>query len=284
MDGNVPDGAGTHETESGYVIIYFNYGYLWMIYMKNTKLVLALVAGAVLLTGCKNGVNGGLIASSGMSAYNAMTLSDADVKTLSDKSCKQTDSENQLAGASSKYSRRLKKIAKALGNNIDGTPVNYKVYLTRDVNAWAMANGCVRVYSGLMDMMTDNEIEGVLGHELGHVSLGHSRKAMQTAYATLAARDAISATSGVAAQLSQSQLGDLAEGVINSAFSRSQEFDADDFSYELLKKRNIKREGLVSAFEKLATMDAGRAKSLMDSHPTSADRARHIRDRIADDK
>jgi putative metalloprotease len=252
--------------------------------MKNTKLALALTIGVIMLAGCKNGVNGDLIASSGMSAYNAMTLSDADVKSLSNSSCKQMDSENQLAGASSKYSKRLKKIAKALGNNIDGTAVNYKVYMTRDVNAWAMANGCVRVYSGLMDMMTDNEIEGVLGHELGHVSLGHSRKAMQTAYATLAARDAISATSGVAAQLSQSQLGDLAEGVINSAFSRSQESDADDFSFDLLKKRGIKREGLVSAFDKFATMDAGRAKSLMDSHPTSADRAQHIRNRIAEDK
>lgn len=252
--------------------------------MKNTKLALALTIGVIMLAGCKNGANGDLIASSGMSAYNAMTLSDADVKSLSNSSCKQMDSENQLAGASSKYSKRLKKIAKALGNNIDGTAVNYKVYMTRDVNAWAMANGCVRVYSGLMDMMTDNEIEGVLGHELGHVSLGHSRKAMQTAYATLAARDAVSATSGVAAQLSQSQLGDLAEGVINSAFSRSQESDADDFSFDLLKKRGIKREGLVSAFDKFATMDAGRAKSLMDSHPTSADRAQHIRDRIAEDK
>ncbi len=39
--------------------------------------------------------------------------------------------------------------------------------MTSNVNAWAMANGCVRVYSGLMDMMNDNEIEGVLGHELG---------------------------------------------------------------------------------------------------------------------
>ncbi len=29
-----------------------------------------------------------------------------------------------------------------------------------------MANGCVRAYTpGLMDLMTDNEIEGVLGHE-----------------------------------------------------------------------------------------------------------------------
>ncbi|EBA3061969.1 metalloprotease [Salmonella enterica] len=248
--------------------------------MKNKSLLLAVAISATLLAGCKNGVNGNLIASSGMSAYKAATLSDADVKALSNNACKQMDSENQLAGTKSKYTKRLSKIAKALGNNIDGTPVSYKVYMTSDINAWAMANGCVRVYSGLMDLMTDNEIEGVLGHEL----VGHSRKAMQTAYATLAARDAISATSGVAAQLSQSQLGDLAEGVINSAFSRSQESDADDFSYDLLKKRGINTQGLVTAFDKFATMDAGHAKSLMDSHPASADRAQHMRDRIAEDK
>ncbi len=45
------------------------------------------------------------------------------------------------------------KIAKALGNNIDGTPVSYKVYMTSDVNERAK-NCCVRVYSGLMDLMT----------------------------------------------------------------------------------------------------------------------------------
>lgn len=148
----------------------------------------------------------------------------------------------------------------------------------------AMANGCVRVYSGLMDMMTDNEVEAVLGHELGHVALGHSRKAMQTAYATVAARDAISATGGAAASLSKSQLGDIGEGMINSAFSRSQESDADDFSYDLLKKRKISTQGLVGSFEKLASLDAGRSKSLFDSHPPSSERAQHIRDRIAADK
>ncbi|VEB54342.1 Putative metalloprotease yggG [Salmonella enterica subsp. enterica] len=43
--------------------------------------------------------------------------------------------------------------------------MNYKVYETKDVNAFAMANdGCIRVYSGLMDMMTDNEVEAVIGH------------------------------------------------------------------------------------------------------------------------
>jgi len=52
----------------------------------------------------------------------------------------------------------------------------------------------------------------------------------------------------------------------------------------LLKKRGIDRQGLVTAFDKFATMDAGHAKSLMDSHPASDDRAQHMRERIAADK
>ena len=80
--------------------------------------------------------------------------------------------------------------AESLVRELMGVPANYKVYQTKDVNAWAMANGCIRVYSGLMDMMTDNEVEGVLGHEMGHVALGHTRKAMQVALTTTATRTA----------------------------------------------------------------------------------------------
>lgn len=142
--------------------------------MKNTKLLLAIATSAALLTGCQNthGINTDLAISSGLNAYKAATLSDADAKAIANQGCVEMDSDNKVASKSSKYGKRLAKIAKALGNNINGTPVNYKVYMTSDVNAWAMANGCVRVYSGLMDMMNDNEIEGVLGHELGHVALG----------------------------------------------------------------------------------------------------------------
>lgn len=251
--------------------------------MTHAKKFLVLTVVALALVGCKN-MDGNMLASSGISAFKAATLSDADVKALSNDACKEMDATNKVAGASSKYTQRLNTIANALGKNAGGTPVNYKAYLTPDVNAWAMANGCVRVYSGLMDLMTDNEVEAVLGHELGHVVLGHSKKAMQAEYATLAARDAISATGGVAAQLSHSQLGSLAKGVINSAFSRAQESDSDDFSYDLLKKRGIKTLGLVTSFEKLANLDAGHSKSLFDSHPPSTERARHIRERMAADK
>ena len=132
-------------------------------------------------------------------------------------------------------------------------PVNYKVYITKDVNAWAMANGCVRVYSGLMDMMNDNEVRGVVGHEMGHVALGHTKKAMQVAYATSAARTVASSAGGVAGALSGSQLGDFSEKLINAQFSQTQESAADDYSFDLQKKKNLDPSGLVTAFNKLAT-------------------------------
>ncbi len=247
--------------------------------MKKSPLLIVSVATALTLGGCKS-LSLDDVMSLGSQSIQAASLSESDVKELSNKSCAQLDAQSKIAPANSPYTQRLNKIAKALGNNINGTPVNYKVYLTPEVNAWAMANGCVRVYSGLMDKMTDNEIEGVLGHELGHVALGHTKKRMQVAYATEIARTAISKSgNGAIADLTNSQVGDLAQTLVNSQFSQSQELDADNFSYDLMKKRNLNPEGIASAFDKL-----GGQSSLLSSHPASSKRSQNIRDKIAADR
>jgi len=223
---------------------------------------------------------GGLIGA-GSKVVQAATLSDADIKTLSDKSCAESDKQEKVAKRGSKYDARLQKLAKALGGTVNGQPANYKVYITSDVNAWAMANGCIRVYSGLMDMMTDDELQGVIGHEIGHVALGHSKKAMQTAYTVSAARDAAGAAGGSAvAALSASQLGDLTEKFINAQFSQSQESAADDYSFDMLQAKKLNTRGLVTAFQKLAELDGGKS-DMMSSHPSSTKRAKHIEERIA---
>ena len=251
--------------------------------MKIRSTVLALGIAAT-LTGCQNMDSNGLL-SSGAEAFQAYSLSDAQVKTLSDQACKEMDAKAKIAPANSEYSQRLNKIAAALGDNINGQPVNYKVYETKDVNAFAMANGCVRVYSGLMDLMNDNEVEGVLGHEIGHVALGHIKKATQTAYAAAAARNAAAASgNATVAALSQSQLGEIGEALVNAQFSQSQESAADDYSFDLLKKRGIPLEGLATAFDKLAKLSGGQESSMFDSHPGSQQRADHIRQRIASGK
>ena len=245
-------------------------------------LLVGLLAG--LLGGCANNgsvsnVNLESVAQAGGSAFKAATLSDADVKTLSEQSCAEMDKQSKISPVKSKYSVRLTKVVKGMPKSVSDTAINYKVYETKDVNAWAMINGCVRVYSGLMDLMTDDELRGVIGHELGHVALGHSKKAMQVAYTATAARQAASAAGGTVAQLSASQLGDLSEKLINAQFSQTQETEADDYAFDLLTTAKLKLEGLITAFEKLAKL--GDSNSMFSSHPSSSGRAQHIRDRIA---
>ncbi len=248
--------------------------------MKKICATLAAAACGVLAACSGVSLDPNSLVQSGSQAMQAASLTDSDVRTLSDKSCAQLDSENQIAPAGSAYTRRLNKIAAQLGNNINGVPVNYKVYLTKDVNAWAMANGCVRVYSGLMDMMTDDEVRGVVGHEMGHVALGHTKKAMQVAYATSAIRSVASSAGGSTGAISASQLGDFSEKLVNAQFSQSQETAADDYSFDIQKKKGQDPSGLVSAFNKLATLDGGKS-SMMSSHPASAARAQRIQQRIA---
>jgi putative metalloprotease len=239
--------------------------------------VLSTIA-ATLIAGCAgSNING--LTDAGGALFKAASLSDADVKSMADQACAQSDQQNRFAATNSTYSKRLTRIVEGL--NGTGVPVQARVYMAQDVNAWAMANGCVRVYSGLMDMMTDDEVRGVLGHEIGHVALGHTKKKMQVAYTALAARGALGASgNGAVSALSQSQLGDLAQSLINAQFSQTEESAADDYSFDLLTRNRGNRQALVSAFQKLAKLDGGHS-SIFSSHPGSADRAKHIQDRIA---
>ncbi|KUZ14011.1 peptidase [Burkholderia diffusa] len=238
---------------------------------------------AFLLSACGGvqNLDANSLTSAGTSLFKAATLSDSDIAALSNDSCKASDAESKIAAPNSAYSKRLTKVMKGFGDmTLNGQKINYKVYMTKDVNAWAMGNGCVRVYSGLMDMMNDDELRGVIGHEMGHVALGHSKKAMQTAYAVSAARTAAGAASPGVAALTSSQLGDITEKFINAQFSQTQESAADDYSFDLMKQKNMNQKGLVTAFQKLAQLDGGKS-SMMSSHPSSASRAQHIQDRIA---
>ncbi|EON5650456.1 M48 family metalloprotease [Escherichia coli] len=230
--------------------------------MKIRALLVAMSVATV-LTGCQNMDSSGLL-SSGAEAFQAYSLSDAQVKTLSDQACQDMDSKATIAPANSEYAKRLTTISRALGDNINGQPVNYKVYMAKD-------------------MMTDNEVEAVLGHEMGHVALGHVKKGMQVALGTNAIRVAAASAGGIVGSLSQSQLGDLGEKLVNSQFSQRQEAEADDYSYDLLRQRGISPAGLATSFEKLAKLEEGRQSSMFDDHPASAERAQHIRDRMSAD-
>lgn len=101
---------------------------------------------------------------------------------------------------------------------------------------------------------------------------------MQVAYATQITRGLIAtSTNSTLATLTESQIGDLAEQLINSQFSQKQETQADNYSFNFLVKKGINPIGIANAFDKLGGGDA----SILSSHPSSKQRADNIRQKIA---
>ncbi|KAF1709817.1 peptidase M48 [Pseudoxanthomonas kalamensis DSM 18571] len=218
------------------------------------------------------------LAETGLKAGKAMSLSDADIAAGAEQGCAYMDQENQQAAASDPYSKRLAKLTQGLENE-DGMQLNFKVYKTDEVNAWAMANGCVRVYTGLMDMASDDEVRSVIGHEIGHVKLGHSKSKMRTAMLAALGRETLqSSGSSTVASLTSGQLGDLAEGFVNAQFSQKEESAADEYGYRFMVRHQYDPNAMVSMFRKLSS-DGG----LMSSHPGSEARASKIETLIEKD-
>jgi metalloprotease len=202
----------------------------------------------------------------------AATMSDSEIKSEALRARACLDKANKIAPPSSPYAKRLAKLTK--GMKTDCTQkLDIKVYLVKDVNAFAMADGTVRVYSALMDKMTDDEVRYVIGHEVGHVTLGHSKKKFQMAHAASAARKVGAAsTNKVASALTDSALGDFAVNLVNAQFSQSEESAADKFALNVMKKNNYDPKSAVSALRKLEKM-FGNEKSIFSSHPAPGDRA-----------
>jgi putative metalloprotease len=232
----------------------------------------------VLAAGQAVAIDFGKALGSGANAAKGLSLSDEDVRAQADQACTWMDEHNKVAPASDPYAKRLAKLTQGVSSE-DGIALDYKVYLVRDVNAFAMANGCVRVFAGLMDKASDDEIRGVLGHEIGHAKLGHTKAKMKAAYLARAAREGVAASDGKAGALASSSLGGLAEDFVNAQFSQKEESEADAYGYAFMTRHHYDPEALVTLFKKLPS-----GGGLMSSHPASPDRAAKIEALIAKKK
>jgi metalloprotease len=215
--------------------------------------------------------------SAGMDAFRAMTISERQIMMQASQYAAQSDVQNRVAAAGNPYTIRLQKLtARHVQDN--GLRLNYRVYLSPMVNAFALADGSVRVYSGLMDMMTDEEILGVIGHEIGHVKNGDHKAKLRTALLTSAARKAAAGSNSMLGQLAVSGAGALAEAYINAKFSRSQELNADDYGLQFMQRNGYQTRAMATALAKLAKLAAGRSNAVQQMFSTHPDpKARALR-------
>ncbi|MPR36191.1 M48 family metalloprotease [Salmonirosea aquatica] len=214
----------------------------------------------------------------GIDALMSATITNAQIAEISKEAVKEMDAKNPVAPASDAYTKRLNRIVSRY-RTISGIPLNYKVYKVPDVNAFATADGSVRVFQGLMDIMNDKEILAIIGHEIGHVVNHDSHDAAKSALRRSALRNAVAANDGVLGKLSRSELGGLADYMASASFSRQQETDADDFSYAFLKRNGQSVLALATSFEKLDKAGGGKVPQFLSTHPDSKARAARVRAR-----
>ena len=217
------------------------------------------------------------LANAGAKAVTAASISDEQVAELCRQSVAYTDAQTPMAEA--KYQQRLQKLMAGVGQ-VDGKALNFKVYKSNEINACAYGDGSVRVNSALMDLMDDDELFAVIGHELGHVANKDSMKAMKRAYLGSAAREAIFAAGGLG-QLAGTVLGDISESYVNAQFSQKQESNADDYGFQFSVGQGRDPYGMCRSLEKLNSLSSGKQSSslakMFSSHPDSAKRAEKMR-------
>lgn len=205
-----------------------------------------------------------------------ITFSDSDAVKLAREAIEKMDKESVVASNNDPYTLRLNKIF-AKHKNENGLVLNYKVYKIKEVNAFAAADGSVRVYSGLMDIMDDNELLAVIGHEIGHVVNHDSRDAIKAAYLKESVLDIAASQEEKVTIFTESQLGKIGNTLIESKHSRKQESEADLYSYDFMKRNGYNVNAVESAFMILAKNSEGSNSNfftkMMSSHPDAKDRA-----------
>lgn len=163
------------------------------------------------------------------------------------------------------------------------------------INAFVAGGQRIFVHSGLINAAgSANEVQGVLAHELGHITGGHVNRFPEAAgnatritllSALLAVGVALAgggeAAMGVLAAGQQAAMGNFL------AFSRAQESSADAAGLEYLQCAEIEAEGLVTFFQRLQNLEYRRSIRQDDdagysrTHPLTGDRITRLEDELA---
>lgn len=160
------------------------------------------------------------------------------------------------------------------------------------INAFVAGGQVVYIHSGLIDAAdTANEVQGVIAHELGHITGGHIIRSSEgiSKAGNISILSMILGAAAVLAGASEAGLGVIAAGQQAAigrflAFSRVQESSADAAGATYLSRAGISGRGSLEFFGKLQNLEFRYGRSQADeatfsrTHPLSGDRIAVLRD------
>lgn len=150
----------------------------------------------------------------------------------------------------SNITSQLKLITDPLLAGIKDNRYPFKFHIVEDatLNAFAMPGGNVVLHSGLlMAAETPEEIAGVLGHEIAHVTQRHSiRGILSSAGLFLVLQAVVGDVTGIVGVLANNSAF-----LLDRKFSRDFERESDNHGWDYLLAANIKPEGMIVFFTRM---------------------------------
>jgi MAF protein len=181
----------------------------------------------------------------------------------------------------------ISKRVEDIGNKIvavsDRKDIDYHFYALEEdeVNAVSLPGGYVYVFKGLVNKVAnDDELAGVLAHEVGHIVARHSIKKLQAMMGysllrVLLAQAPQGGNAGTAADVAFAQL--------MSGYAREDEMLADQLGVRYLKAAGYDPYAMITFLRKLQEIDRRKplqAKAYFKSHPYVPDRIRVVKQEL----
>jgi len=164
---------------------------------------------------------------------------------------------------------------------------HFRVLDSPDLNAFALPGGYVYITSGLLNKLDESELAALLAHELGHVSLKHSVKKMQSVLGdeflmALVLCDFTQRDPAFAQQINSASK--TVFDLLSCGYSQEEELSADHLALTYLKKAAYDPLGLARALEilKKETGPKGRVFEISSDRPRLEARIRKVKGDIKD--
>lgn len=158
---------------------------------------------------------------------------------------------------------------------------HFKILEEDEVNAVSLPGGWVYVNKGLIEKVkNDDELAGVIAHEIGHIAARHSVQKLQ---AGLTSTLLMILAAGAKTNRDFMRGADLALASLMTAYSREDEFEADRRAVKYTTAAGYDPNAVVSFLETLKKVEREkplRPKSLFRTHPYIAERIGVVKQEI----
>lgn len=167
----------------------------------------------------------------------------------------------------------------AIAQQTDRAKLNWTFIVldTDGVNAFASPGGFVHITRGALGLIqNESELAAVLGHEIGHVVRKHTINAIKKNNAVKIGTQAASTRAAFISQVANAAY----DHVLENAYDRGDELDADKFAVETAPKIGYAPTGLADFLSRLEERNKSQSErnGLFASHPETQERIKKIGD------